>query len=170
MKTLFTTSISGVRASNIRIEDRGGNGVFVLFHTPYGSAFRKFGDITTAEKFASGEKVSFKMPSKSKKLAITSTPIKPAQFENWTERSTGEEIITETMIGYHFGFSGKELANVETCFYGMWPSEKTQVPPGCVMVEIPPGTKIEWYDTEFRVVLKESMNAWELKSGWLKSI
>jgi len=170
MKTLSTVSLSGLRASDIKIEDRGGNGVFVLFHTPYGRTFRKFGDIVTAERFALGERINFKIPAKSKKLAITETASKPAQFEDWTERMTSEEITTEPMVGYHLGFSGKEMANVETCFYGAWPNEKTQIPPGTIMVEIPTGTRIAWYDTEFRVTINSSMNAWKLKSGWLKSI
>jgi len=168
MKTLSTISISKY-ARNIKIEDRGTKGVFAQWSDPY-DCFRIFGDIFTAEKFASGEKISFKLPTKSKRLPISSTASKPSQFENWTERMTRDEVTTETLIGYHFGFSGKELSNVETCFYGVWPSGKTQVPPGCIMVEIPAGTKIEWYETEFRVVLTEGMKAWKLKSGWLKSI
>jgi len=166
MQILSTISIPSY-SKNIRIEDRGTKGIFVLYSNPY-DCFRIFGDMTTAEKFAVGKKISFKMPTKSKKLPITSIPKKSKQFENWTETCTSEEVTKETITGYHFGFSGSALAAVETCFYQNWPENKTQVPPGCIIVEIPAGTKIEWYETEFRVILTENMKAWKIKSGWLK--
>ncbi|MFZ3132846.1 MAG: hypothetical protein WA125_17510 [Desulfosporosinus sp.] len=168
-KTLSVISLAGMYASEIRIEDRGGNGVFVLFRTPYGVAYRKFGTSELAERFASGEKIEFAVPVKSKKLLITAAGSKPARFENWTERMTNEEITREPVTGYHFGFSGNVLAPVETCFYGSWATEKTLVPPGTIMIEIPVGTKIKWYDTEFRTILSPEMPAWKLKSGWLKT-
>jgi len=155
-------------AKNIKIEDRKEKGLFVFWNDPY-DCFRIFENLSIAEKFASGEKIYFQEPKKGKLIPITERPKKSKQFEKWTERSTNEEFTTEVITGYHFGFSGKELAAVETCFYTEWPNQKTQVPPCCIIIEIPAGTKVTYYDDEIRVILNNNMKVWKLKSGFLKS-
>lgn len=155
------------RSEKVRIETRP-SGIYVIWDDCLGGGYRVFGNMELAQKFASGETIEFKAPQKSRKVNISGTSEKPAQFETWAERPTREEVTTEKIIGYHFGFEGKELAAVETCFYGKWPSHKIFVPPGTIMVEVPAGTKVTWYDDEFRVVLDDTMKAYKLRSTWLK--
>lgn len=154
------------RAENIRIKNKGHEGYFVFWDDVYGGGCRAFGSMELAEKYARGEEVTFAEPQKKREIHISAEAQKPPQDEPWNERSTGTEITTEKLVGYHFGASGEELAAVETCFYAEFPKEKTYIFSGTVMVEIPAGTEVFWYGDEFRVVLDPSFAAWELKSGW----
>lgn len=154
------------RAKNVRIKNRGHEGFFVLWDDVYGGGCRFFGSLELAEKYARGEEITFSKPQKKRRIRISLDAKKPPQDEPWNERSTGTEITTGKLVGYHFGTSGKELAAVETCFYAEFPKEKTYIPSGAIVVEIPAGTEVFWYDDEFRVVLDPSFTAWELKPGW----
>jgi hypothetical protein len=132
----------------------------------YGRNIRKFSTQIEAQAYAEGKRLVYSAPTKGRRIKISGEN-KPEQFETWTERKTGSEILAESLVGYHFGFFGKTLAEVETCFFLNWPAEKTTVPAGAIRIEVPAGTKVDYYDDEFRVVLDSSMKAWKLTKGSL---
>ena len=154
-------------AERIKIEDREKAGIFVLWKDCFGGGYRSFANRETAEKFAAGEDISLSPPVLGKEIPISETAGKPRQFEKWTEKKTREEVLSSTQEGYHFGFSGKSIAAVETCFYAAWPEEKTWVPGGTIHITVPAGTQVEWYEDEFRVVIQPGMKIRRVKKGWL---
>lgn len=150
------------------IEKRGKKWA-VHFKSPWGPGIRLFKLKKTAEDYAAGKKIEYVIPQKGERIPIREGE-KPDQFERWTERPTGYEELEEDIIGYHFGFDGECLFTVETCFYDAWPKEKNYVPGGTLLVIIPAGTEITWYDNEFRTEVHKGMKAYLLPSGWLKRI
>jgi hypothetical protein len=155
-------------AENIEVHEwEDGKTFSVTYKSNYGTGVRLFGSKELAERFARGEEIVWAEHKKGRKVEICPETEKHEQFENWTERENGREVTTEPIVGYHFGFEGKKLAAVETCFYFEIRDDRTEIPTGTIMVEFPAGTEITKYgDDEFRVVLDPSFTAWRLKPGW----
>ena len=156
-------------AEKIKIDDRGHEGVYVLWEGPYGPAYRTFATTAIAKRFARGDKLTLHAPKIARRIRTSLTASNPMPFEDWSERRTSIEILTAPLIGYHFGLPAKikQLAEVETCFYAHWPKQKTYVYSGTLKVIVPVGKKVEWYDDEFRITLNNSLSLYMLKEGWL---
>jgi|SRR3989304_2438652 len=166
MVTVYDGDVIGQETEIQKREDC----IAVLYTNRYGRVGRYFETEKDAEIFIKTGRVEYSVPQLSKNKKIRIIPGEKVQDEIWTERTTGTEILEEKIIGYHFGFFGKNLVSCETCFYSNWPSGMNQIPGGAIIVEIPAGTEITWYDGEFRCEILPGWNAQRIEAGWLERI
>jgi len=129
----------------------------------YGKRIKEFPDKKRAEHFfETGEMPQMPIPMKGQRVKITQNKKDyPGQFEEWTERKTGEQITNKTTIGYHYGPDRDKFVGKVTSFYKN-PSENVR---NGYLVEIPAGTRIEFFgDDEFRVDLSlPGIGLWKIK-------
>jgi hypothetical protein len=144
------------QSDNIRIQPREDGSVAVFFDCPeiWGgkNCFRKFFSLAVAEQFAAGEEIT-PAPEKGARVRITERAAYPGQDEPWTERQTGEEVLSAPITVYHFGRPAKSWRPQVTCFYREWPAMKAEIPAGAFIAEIPAGAAVSYFDDEVRVDL-----------------
>lgn len=136
--------------------------------TRYGSTKRMvFPDEDSLTDFITGEitGLTFHNPVSIGEVPIRKTAKYRGQDEGWYERITGEEVLTEPMVGYHYASDPTDAFKAkETSFY-IYP-KKRYTPENSFRVVVPVGEKVTFYDDEFRVDLDSGMKMERLKTGW----
>uniref|UniRef100_A0A6M3J7D8 Uncharacterized protein n=1 Tax=viral metagenome TaxID=1070528 RepID=A0A6M3J7D8_9ZZZZ len=154
------------RSFDIRLAERETD-VAVWFDAPgYQNCFRSFSSRELAERFVAGEDV-VPVIVKSRRVKISSSAAYPGQDEEWTERGTGEEILSSAITVYHFGRKANRWNPKVTCFYRSWPSAYAELPSdrATFVAELPPGCSVEYFDNdEVRVDLgQHGVKVWLAK-------
>ena len=146
-------------AWNVHIPDHYGRDRFLSFPDP-----------ESLSMFLNGEIVGLRfMPPRVTTLTVPVVDQGKSdyagRFEEWTERPTGTERLTKPLFGWHYGCRRKAFADGETCFYRSFKKHYVEEGEGYLAV-IPAGSKVTYYDDEFRVDLAAGTKVYRLESGW----